>query len=77
MSTVEKEFADKIVAANGQMYSQPFEPTCTRIVEYTNAWGALAYGMTFEGQDWRDDPDKYMRPSEYVISPRVYWERKA
>lgn len=71
MSTVNKEFADKVVAANGVLYpDDPFEPQITRLVEYTNAWGAKAYGMTFQGQD----PDKYMRPSEFVIEPRVYWE---
>jgi len=72
VSTVDKAFADKLVAANGQLYpDDPFEPPVTRIVEYTNAWGALAYGITFE----RQDPDKYMRPTEYVNSPRIYWER--
>ena len=74
MSTVDKEFADKLVAANGQLYpDDPFEPPVTRIVEYTNAWGALAYGIMFE----RQDQDKYMRPTEYVHAPRVYFERAA
>lgn len=68
MSTVDKEFADKIVAAKGRLY--PEDTPITRIVEYTNAWGELAYGITFEGRD----QDKYMRPSEFIIAPRVYWE---
>jgi hypothetical protein len=72
MTTVDKSFADKMVACGGVMYpDDPFEPHVNRIVEYTNAWGQKAYGMTFNGQD----PDKYMRPSEYVQEPRVYWER--
>lgn len=71
MSTVDKDFADKIVACRGVMYpNDPFEPPVTRIVEYTNAWDKKAYGMTFAGQD----PEKYMRPTEYVQKPRVYWE---
>lgn len=71
MSTVDKAFADKVIAAKGRLYpDDPFEPPITRLVEYTNAWGNLAYGMTFDGQD----PDKYMRPSEYVNTPRIYWE---
>ena len=71
MSTIDKEFADKIVAHRGVMYpDDPFEPPVNRIVEYTNAWGKKAYGMTFDGQD----PDKYMRPSEFVQAPRVYWD---
>ena len=73
MSTVDKAFADKLVTANGQLYQDdPFEPPVTRIVQYTNAWGAEAFGITFEGQD----PEKYTRPSEYIGSPRIYWERK-
>lgn len=71
MATVDKAFADKAAAANGVLYpDDPFEPAITRVVEYTNAWGKLAYGMTFAGED----PDKYMRESEYISSPRVYWE---
>lgn len=71
MSTVDKAFADKVAAANGRLYpDDPFEPPITRVVKYTNAWGGEAYGMTFEGQD----QDKYLRPTEYVISPSIYWE---
>lgn len=71
MSTVNKEFADKVVAAKGDLYPEdPFEPKITRIVEYTNAWGGKGYGLTFDGQD----PDKYMRSSEYIRNPTVYWE---
>ena len=72
MSTVDKAFADKLASANGQLYpAEPFEPPVILIVEYTNAWGNLAYGITFEGQD----QDKYMRPTDYVRSPRIYFER--
>lgn len=71
MSTIDKAFADKLVAANGQLYpDDPFEPPVTRIVKYTNAWGGEAYGITFEGQD----PGKYMLPTEFISNPTVYWE---
>ena len=71
MSTVDKEFADKIVACNGVMYpDDPFEPPVMRIVEYTNIGNVPAYGLTFKGQD----PEKYMRQSEFVRKPRVYWQ---
>lgn len=74
MSTVDKAFADKVAACNGVLYpDDAFESPINRIVEYTNAWGAKAYGMTFEGQD----PDKYMRPTEYVNAPKIYFEREA
>jgi hypothetical protein len=71
MSTVNKEFADTVVAANGVLYpDDPFEPPIVRIVRYTNAWGGEGFGMTFKGQD----PEKYMRPTEFVINPVIYWE---
>ena len=74
MSTVDKNFADRMVKCGGVMYpGDPMEPPVNRIVEYTNAWGKKAYGMTFQGQD----PDKYMRRSEYVQAPCVYWDRWA
>lgn len=70
MSTVDKEFADKLAAANGQLYpDDPHEPPVVQIVEYVNAWGVYGYGVTFEGEN----PQKYMRESEYVRRPRVYW----
>jgi hypothetical protein len=72
MSTVDKVFADKLVAANGQLYpDDPFEPPATRIVKYVNAWGKEAYGITFEGQN----PEKYMEPTEFINQPVVYWEK--
>lgn len=74
MATVDKEFADRVVAANGVLYpDDPFELPITRIVEYKNAWGGIGYGMVFEGQD----QDKYMRPSEFIGSPRIYFQREA
>ena len=51
MSTVDKDFADRMVKCGGVMYpDDPMEPPVNRIVEYTNAWGKKAYGMTFEGK---------------------------
>lgn len=64
MGTVNKEIADQIVA------SQYPEDRARRIVEYTNAWGDLAYGVTFEDED----PAKYLRPSQYIQNPKIYWD---
>ncbi len=73
MSTTSKEIADRIVACNGVLYpDQPWEAPIERIVKYTNAWGGDAYGLTVEGQD----PDTYLRESEYVKNPVIYFERK-
>jgi hypothetical protein len=64
MSTVNKEIADAIVRGE---YA---EDRPVKIVKYTNAWGAEAYGVIFEGQDL----DKY-EESDYVINPVTYWEK--
>ena len=66
MGTVTKDIADAI--ARGEYEDD--DPK--RIVEYTNAWGGIAYGVTFG----REDPNKYLYESEYVKSPRIYWDHK-
>ena len=64
MGTVTKKIADDIAAG---LYEDD-DPK--RIVEYKNAWGGVAYGVTFG----RDDPNKYLRESQYIKEPKVYWE---
>jgi hypothetical protein len=73
--TTDKAFADRIVAGGGWLpehpdHDAPDNPQITRIVEYTNQGGALAYGHTFA----HDDPDKYLRESAFIRSPRIFWE---
>jgi len=68
MATVSKELADTLVRNNGR-YAD--DPRVSRIIEYTNAWGKLAYGLEYPGQ-----VGKYSQ-SQYVINPRVYWEANA
>lgn len=67
MATVNKDFADRLVAMDGK-YAD--DPQIARIVEYTNAWGKLAYGI-----EYKHEVGRY-RASSYVINPRVYWEFK-
>lgn len=67
MATVSKHIADEIKDGDGY-YSD--DPRVVRIVEYTNAWGVQAWGIEWEGQ-----LGKY-RESEYVQSPKTYWEAK-
>ena len=67
MATISKKIADQIVAANGY-YSD--DPRVMRIVEYTNAWGSLAYGIEYPHQVG------IYTPSKYVINPRDYWVAK-
>ena len=65
MATVDKTLANELVAMGGYYRD---DPRVIRVVEYTNAWGKLAYGLEYEGQ-----LGKYS-PSEYVINPKTYWE---
>jgi len=41
-----------------------------RIVEYTNAWGNKAWGVTFGNED----PNAYLVDSPYIKNPRIIWE---
>lgn len=64
MATVDKGMADKIAAGE---YA---DDNPTRIVEYQNKWGGIAYGVTFG----RDDINKYMYESDFITNPKVYWD---
>lgn len=59
MGTISKKIADDVVAGK---YA---EDRPVKIVKYTNAWGAEAYGLICEGQSL----DRYCA-SEFAI----YWE---
>jgi len=63
VGTVSKKIADAIIAGEYE------DDDPKRIVKYTNKWGGEAYGVTFG----RDDPYKYLRESDFVIAPTVYW----
>jgi hypothetical protein len=72
MNTVNREFADQIARTHGDGdLDAPFKPPITRVIEYANAWGNLAYGVTHEGQD----QDVYLRATDFIINPRIFWER--
>lgn len=78
MATVDKKFADELIAGNGFLARFPEEeespdnPPAIKIIEYDNAWGSKAYGVVFKG-DY--DPGRYERPTKYVQNPRIIWER--
>jgi len=73
--TTDKTFADRLIAGNGLLPEcgdeAPDNPRATKIVEYTNIGGKLAYGVTFHGGY---DDDKYMQESAYIRNPREYWK---
>lgn len=57
-----------LIAKNGKMYED--EPGATKIVEYTNAWGGLCWGVVFENERQQD---KYDYPTAYIRNPRIMW----
>jgi hypothetical protein len=67
MGTVSKEIADDIIA--GKYAAEDGMPV--RIVEYTNAWGGISYGV----EHYPHELGKY-HASQYIHNPRVYWEAK-
>lgn len=76
MATVEKDFADNLIKHAGYYNGNSDNtygdnPRCKAIIEYTTAWGNKAYGLTMDGDR---DPLRYLRPTEFVIEPRVYWK---
>lgn len=76
MATVDKAFADRLIAGGGWLdgnsdNSMGDNPRCTKIVEYDNAWGEKGYGVVFAGER---DQSRYERHTEFVQNPRVYWE---
>lgn len=66
MATVGKELADEIAANNG-VYKT--DTPVRLIIQYDNAWEGQGYGLVYEG-----GPNRYT-PSEYIRSPRVYFQR--
>jgi len=69
-----RKLVDEFIANNGYMFSdsepRPDNPPVKKIVEYTNAWDKVCYGIIFAGEiaDFR-----YERESEFIRNPRVLW----
>lgn len=77
MATVDKAFADNLVANQGYYNgdsgnSLGDNPRITRIVKYINGWGDEAYGITSE----REDQNTYLKETKFVTKPEIYWEYK-
>lgn len=68
MATInDRAVIDKLIATNGADSPKPV----IKIVEYTNFWGSICWGLIYEGQAL----DTYT-PTDYVINPTTIWERK-
>lgn len=64
MATVDLEIAKRVRAGEWP------EDQAVMIVEYENAWGGVAYGVTFKHEG---NKTRYMEESEYIRNPRVWW----
>ena len=72
MATIDnKQIIGEIIAGNG--YYQGDERVY-QIVEYTNAFGNVTWGVTFEYEkDYMKH--RYEEETEYVRNPRVLWSQ--
>ena len=63
-----KSIIDKIIKNNGYYED---DPQVYMIVEYTNAWGSITWGVTWPHEQ---NKDKYLIPSQFVRNPKVIWK---
>ena len=73
MATIDnKSMIDELITNDGFFED---DPRVYQIVEYINAFGRIAWGVT-----WSYEPElslrRYEIESEYVNSPRVIWRAK-
>jgi len=74
MATIDsKPMIDNLIANNGYFED---DPQVYMIVEYTNSYGAITYGVT-----WVNEPanrrNRYLDETEYVRSPKVIWHSES
>jgi len=70
MSTIDdKKIIDDIIKANGYYMD---DPQVYMIVEYTNAYGRVTWGVTWSNEHPKSRT-RYLDETEYVRNPRVIW----
>jgi len=77
MATIDsKDFITKLITHNGWCDDEDHEafdnPRVSLIVEYTNAFDNLTWGVTFTGEN----PNKYLIETIYVKNPKIIWDAK-
>jgi len=81
MATIDtRSLIDLLIANNGYYPQEPDDigtpdPRVIKIVEYTNAYGKVTWGIVYE----IENPVMQMRyeiETEYVRNPRVIWSAK-
>lgn len=80
MATIDsREIIDQMIKDNGETYCKPSEDgpgeePVMRIVEYTNAFGKITWGVVWFKEPV--SPNRYLHETEFVRNPRVIWERE-
>lgn len=70
MATIDsKQIINELIAANGYYED---DPQAYMIVEYTNAYGNITWGVTWSNES-PNRRTRYLEKSQYVINPRVIW----
>ena len=70
MSTIDsKHIIDELIKNNGHYED---DPQVYMIVEYTNAYGNVTWGVTWPHERNRD---RYLLPTFYVRDPKVIWRQ--
>ena len=70
MATIDDKKIIDILIKNNGYYED--DPQAHMIVEYTNAYGNITWGVTWSNeQSYRKT--RYLDETEYVINPKVIW----
>jgi len=71
MSTIDnKSIIDEIIRHDGYYMG---DPQVYQIVEYTNAYGNVTWGVTWTNED-KLRRNRYLIESHYVRAPRIIWK---
>jgi len=70
MATIDsKNIIDNLIANNGYYED---DPQVYMIVEYTNSYGNITYGVTWNNES-RERRTRYLNETQFVINPKVIW----
>ncbi len=70
MATIDdKNLIDLIITNNGYYED---DPRAYMIVEYTNSYGNITYGVTWVNES-RERRTRYLNETQYVQNPKVIW----
>lgn len=66
-----KKIIDEMIKGDGHYYD---DTRAYMIVEYTNAWGGITWGVTYETEP-EQSKFKYLTETEFVRNPKIIWKQ--